>query len=122
MVGAAAAGGGGRGMCLCVYSFSRLAFTFHRTYPTKQKKNGFSSKVTGFHLHPRAVLTSEVAVVGWHHQQLSLGVLDNVTPVDGVRMAQEFVLVHVNTSIQYLCTERGRKKEKERNEHIAMDI
>lgn len=85
-----------------------LAFTAHRRY--LKKYFWFSSKVTGCTgFHPCAILTSEVAVVGWHHQQFSLGVLDNVTPMDGVRMAQEFVLVNVNTPIQYLCKERGKK-------------
>lgn len=73
---------------------------------------------------PRAgILTPEVAVVGRHHQQLGLGVLDNVTPVDGVRVAQEFVLVDVNTPVQYLCTRRKRRKEKkqtESNEHTGV--
>lgn len=45
------------------------------------------------------ILTSKVAVVGWHHQELSMRVLDDVPPMDGVRMAQEFILVNVNTSI-----------------------
>lgn len=48
---------------------------------------------------PCVVLTSKVAVVRWYHQQLSLGVLDNVTPMDGVCMAQEFVLVNIDTPI-----------------------
>lgn len=87
-----------------------LAFTVHRRYLNKYF--WFSSKVTGCTgFHPRAILTSEVAVVGRHHQQFSLGVLDNVTPMDGVRMAQEFVLVDVNTPIQYLCIEREKERE-----------
>ena len=49
------------------------------------------------------ILTSEAAVIGRHHQQLSLRVLDDVTPVDGVSVAQELVLVHVNTPVQDLC-------------------
>lgn len=40
--------------------------------------------------------------------------------MDGVGMAQEFVLVNVNSPIQYLW--RPRQTEKERDEHIAMDI
>ena len=56
----------------------------------------------------RVTLTSDVAVVGRYHQQLPLGVLDNITPMDGVGMTQEFVLVDVNAPVQYLCTRRKK--------------
>lgn len=87
-------GGGGGCVVVCITP------TVHRR---------LSSGVTGCTgLHPRAVLTSEVTVVGRHHQQVSLGVLDYVTPVDGVCMAQEYVLVHVHPPIQDLCKEREK--------------
>lgn len=60
--------------------------------------------------HPSALLTPEVAVVGRHHQQLGVGVLDDVPPVDGVGVAQELVLVDVNSPVQDLCVERKNKR------------
>lgn len=69
------------------------------------------------------LLTSVVAVVGRNHQQLRLGVLDNVEPVDGVSVAQELVLVHVDAAAQYLCT--GREKvegDRKKNEQRAVDL
>lgn len=66
------------------------------------------------------MLTSVVAVVGGNYQQLRLGALDNVAPVDGVGVAQELVLVDVDAAAQYLCT--GREKDRKRNERRASDL
>lgn len=98
----------GRDGCFCVLWQSLgmwFAFIAHRYQM-------FHPKILVPLVSTNTVLTSQVAVVGRHHQQLSLGVLDNVTPMDGVCMAQEFVLVNINTPIQYLCTERDRKKRE----------
>lgn len=65
-------------------------------------------------------LTSEVAVVGRHHQQLRLGVLDDVTPVDGVGVAQELVLVNVDAPVEDLWEEKPKKK-RGRNEYECID-
>lgn len=64
--------------------------------------------------HPSVLLTPEVAVVGWHHQQLGVGVLDDVPPVDGVGVAQELVLVNVNSPVQDLCMEEKNKRRRRR--------
>lgn len=78
--------------------------------------------------HPSALLTPEVAVVGRHHQQLGVGVLDDVAPVDGVGVAQELVLVDVNSPVQDLCTEKEKKKKRRRmrmrsgNEHTGREV
>lgn len=61
-------------------------------------------------LHLSAILTSKVAVVGRHHQQLGVLVLDDVLPVDGVGVAQQLVLVDVNSPVQDLCD--GGEEEK----------
>lgn len=82
----------------------------------EKKKNDFHPKIL-VPLVSTHVLTSKVAVVGWYHQQLSLRVLDNVSPMDGVRMAQKFVLVNINTPIQDLC--KGRQKKRWRKKEIS---
>lgn len=64
--------------------------------------------------HPSALLTPEVAVVGRHDQQLGVGVLDDVPPVDGVGVAQELVLVDVNSPVQDLCVEKKNKRRRRR--------
>lgn len=56
------------------------------------------------------ILTSRVTAVGRYHQEFRKGVFDDVLPVDGVGMAQEFVLVHQDATVQYFC--RGRKNIK----------
>lgn len=56
------------------------------------------------------ILTSRVTTVGRYHQEFRKRVFDDVAPVDGVSVAQEFVLVNQNATVQNLC--RGRKDEK----------
>lgn len=82
-------------------------------------------------LHPSAILTSKVAVVGRHHQQLGVLVLDDVLPVDGVSVAQQLVLVDVNSPVQDLCDggedekrwwRRRRKKRSGDEQHIGRDV
>lgn len=73
-----------------------------------------------------AILTSRVTAVGRYHQEFRKRVFDDVAPVDGVCVAQEFVLVNQNTTVQNLC--RGRrdkkcKRERERERwHYRVDI
>lgn len=62
--------------------------------------------------HRSALLTPKVAVVGRHHQQLGVGVLDDVPPVDGVCVAQELVLVDINSPVQDLCMEKKNKRRR----------
>lgn len=47
---------------------------------------------------PFGLLTCDTAV-GGHHHRLDPWVLDDILPMDCVRMAQELVLVNINTSI-----------------------
>lgn len=82
-------------------------------------------------LHTSAKLTSEVAIVGRHHQQLGVLVLDDVLPVDGVGVAQQLVLVDVNSPIQDLYNggeeekrwwSRRRKKRSGGEQHTGGDV
>lgn len=47
-------------------------------------------------------LTSRVAAVGRYHQEFRERVFDDVPPVDGVSVAQEFVLVNKYATVQDL--------------------
>lgn len=64
------------------------------------------------------ILTSRVTAVGRYHQEFSKGVFDDVLPVDGVGMAQEFVLVYQNATIQYFC--RGMKNKTDKTERNSI--
>lgn len=103
-----AAGGG----CMLLYFCSTLACGLPSYLHRRYQKHFYPKLLVPLIFAPCVVLTSEVAVVGRYHQQLSLGVLDNVTPMDGVRMAEEFVLVNIYPPIQYLCTKEREKKRK----------
>lgn len=52
-----------------------------------------------------------VTAVGRYHQEFGKRVFDNVSPVDGVSVAQEFVLVNQNAAVQNLCRGRNNKKK-----------
>lgn len=61
------------------------------------------------------ILTSGVTAVGRYHQEFRKRVFDDVTPVDGVSVAQEFVLINQNSTMQNLCRARKDKKCKKRD-------
>lgn len=62
------------------------------------------------------ILTSRVTAVGRHHQEFRQRVFDDVAPVDGVSVAQEFVLVNENAAVQNLCRGMKDKKHKKARE------
>lgn len=101
-------------VCLCVSTVTWHVVCLHVSEKCLKSFDSHPKVLVPLVFGPCAVLTSEVAVVGWYHQQLSLGVLDNVTPMDGVRMAQEFVLVNINPTVQYLCTGREKTGQERR--------
>lgn len=78
------------------------------------------------------ILTPKVAIVGRHHQQLGMLVLNDVPPVNGVSMAQQLVLVDVNSPVQDLWDgeeeekrwwrRRRRKRRRGDEQNIGRDV
>lgn len=80
-------------------------------FRTHSRRSDWHIAVGGGHAE---ILTSRVAAVGRYHQEFCKRVFDDVAPVDSVSMAQKFILVNQNATIQNLC--RGRKDKNSEGE------